>query len=88
MIIHKPQSKVHCTMIKINGTENDMEDGTEMLYTETNCFVKLKPKEVENVFHLENESSNLLCQNKFDITVHPNNTKFIFSLVASDVGHT
>ena len=53
MIIHKPQSNVHCTMIKITGTENDMEDGTEMLYTETNCFVKLKPKEVENVFHLK-----------------------------------
>lgn len=83
MIIHKPQSKVHCTMIKINGT-----DGTEILYAETNCLIKLKPKEVENVFHLENESSNLLCQNKFDITIHPNNAKFIFSLVASDVGHT
>ena len=40
-------------MIKITGTENDMEDGTEMLYTETNCFVKLKPREVENVFHLK-----------------------------------
>lgn len=62
MIIHKPQSKVHCTMIKINGTENDMEDGTEILYAETNCFVKLKPKEVENVFHLENESSNLCAK--------------------------
>ena len=23
-------------MIKINGTENDMEDGTEILYAETN----------------------------------------------------
>ena len=88
MIIHKPQSNVHCTMIKITGTENDMEEGTEMLYTETNCFVKLKPKEVENVFHLENESSNLLCQNMFDITINLNNTKFIFSLAASDVGHT
>ena len=75
-------------MIKITGTENDMEEGTEMLYTETNCFVKLKPKEVENVFHLENESSNLLCQNMFDITINPNNTKFIFSLAANDVGHT
>ena len=62
MIIHKPKSKVHCTMIKINGTENDMEDGTEILYAETNCFVKLKPKEVENVFHLENESSNLYAK--------------------------
>lgn len=62
MIIHKPQSKVHCTMIKINGTENDMEDGTEILYAETNCFVKLKPKEVENVFHLEIESSNLYAK--------------------------
>ena len=88
MIIHKPPSNVHCTMIKITGTENDMEEGTEMLYTETNCFVKLKPKEVENVFHLENESSNLLCQNMFDITINPNNTKFIFSLAANDVGHT
>lgn len=62
MIILKPQSKVHCTMIKINGTENDMEDGTEILYAETNYFVKLKPKEVENVFHLENESSNLYAK--------------------------
>ena len=45
MIIHKPQSNVYCTMIKVTATENDMEEGTEMLYTETNCFVKLKQKE-------------------------------------------
>lgn len=32
-------------MIKVTATENDMEEGTEMLYTETNCFVKLKQKE-------------------------------------------
>lgn len=40
MIIHKPQSNVHYTMIKITTTENDMEEGTEMLYTETNSVLR------------------------------------------------
>jgi len=79
MIIHKPQATIQRSL---NDDQNNryrkiMEQGTEMLYTETNCFVKLKSKEIENIFHLENESSNVLCQKKFDINIHPNNTKFI-----------